>query len=65
MFQFSVEPLLKSGKLVNLFPDWSDEAFPLYVYHTSRHFVPAKLRAFLDFICTSMTAGEGQASPSI
>ena len=52
VFELGIEALLKHGKLVNLFPDWSDEHFPLYIYHTSRHFVPAKLRAFLDFLGT-------------
>jgi DNA-binding transcriptional LysR family regulator len=52
IFQLGAEALLKNGKLINLFPDLPDELFPLYVYHTSRHFVPAKLRAFLDFLDT-------------
>jgi DNA-binding transcriptional LysR family regulator len=52
VFELGIEPLLKGRKLINLFPDWSDEVFPLYVYHTSPHFVPAKLRAFLDFLGT-------------
>lgn len=50
VFQLGIEPMLEKGELVNLFPDWSDELFPLYVYHASRHFVPAKLRSFLDFL---------------
>jgi len=62
VFQLGLEPLLKSGKLINLFPDWSDETFPLYVYHTSRHFVPAKLRAFLDFLSASIIEGNGKPS---
>jgi len=47
--------------LINLFPDWSDEVFLLYVYHTSRHFVPAKVRAFLDFLGASV--GPGMTKP--
>jgi len=43
-------PLIREGKLINLFPDWSDERFPLYAYHPSRHHVSAKTRAFLDFV---------------
>jgi DNA-binding transcriptional LysR family regulator len=54
MTGLGIESLLKSGKLINLLPDWSDEVFPLYVYHTSRHFVPVKLRTFLDFLGTSL-----------
>jgi hypothetical protein len=28
--------------------------FPLYVYYPSRHFVPAKLRVFVDFLVSSL-----------
>ncbi|MEA3125766.1 MAG: hypothetical protein QOD67_2785 [Caballeronia sp.] len=44
------EQLLASGRLVDLFPDWPDETFPLYAAYPSRHHLPAKVRAFLDFI---------------
>jgi DNA-binding transcriptional LysR family regulator len=54
VMDFSAAPLLESGKLVNLFPEWADELFPLYLYHPSRHFVPAKLRVFSDFIVSSL-----------
>lgn len=43
-------PLLASGKLVELFPDWPDERFPLYALYPSRHHPSAKVRAFLDFV---------------
>jgi len=33
-----------------LFPEWSDELFPLYVYHPSRQYVPARLRVFTEFL---------------
>ncbi len=59
VFQLGIEPLLDDGRLVNLFPDWADEFFPLYVYHASREFVPAKLRAFLDFLSATVVDGEG------
>lgn len=48
------EDLLGRGKLVELFPDWSDERFPLYAFHLSRHVPPAKVRAFLDFLAGSI-----------
>jgi DNA-binding transcriptional LysR family regulator len=35
---------------VQVLPDWSEELYPLYTYHPSRHLPPAKVRAFLDFI---------------
>ncbi|MBB5465854.1 DNA-binding transcriptional LysR family regulator [Paraburkholderia sp. CI2] len=50
------ESLLASGKLIELFPDWGDEVYPLYALYPSRHHPPAKVRAFLDFIM-SLTGG--------
>src|ERR1700733_1934348 len=45
-----VRDLLENGSLIQLFPDWSDETFPLYAYHPSRHHPAAKVRAFVDFV---------------
>ena len=50
MLLLGAEPLIREGRLVNLFPDWPDERFPLYAYHPSRHHTPAKTRIFLDFV---------------
>jgi DNA-binding transcriptional LysR family regulator len=50
MFALPQDPMLAGRRLVTLFPDWSDERFPLYAYHPSRHHVPAKTRAMLDFV---------------
>ena len=47
---FGVEALIADGKLVDLFPDWPDETFPLYALYPSRSHPAAKVRAFLDFI---------------
>jgi DNA-binding transcriptional LysR family regulator len=60
MLFLAAEPLIRQGDLVNLFPDWADERYPLYAYHPSRHHVPAKTKAFLDFVValTGM-AGKG------
>jgi DNA-binding transcriptional LysR family regulator len=44
-----VQNLLDQGDLVELFPDWPDDRFPLYAVHPSRHNPPAKVRAFIDF----------------
>jgi DNA-binding transcriptional LysR family regulator len=41
---------LECGELVQILIDWSDETYPLYAYHPSRHLPPAKVRAFLDFV---------------
>jgi DNA-binding transcriptional LysR family regulator len=51
--ELSVGRLLRDGALVELFPRWQDERFPVYLYHPSRQLAPAKLRAFSDFIVTS------------
>lgn len=44
-----VESLLISGALVELFPEWPDETFPLYVIRPSRRLPPAAVETFLDF----------------
>lgn len=44
-----VAPLLASGALVELFPDWPEECFPLHALYPSGRHVPAKVRAFLGF----------------
>ncbi|MGM4905134.1 LysR family transcriptional regulator [Tardiphaga sp. 866_E4_N2_1] len=46
----AVKDQLAEGSLVNLFPDWADETFPLYALYPSRHHPPAKVRAFIDFV---------------
>ncbi len=50
MFALPADPVTSGKRLVTLFPDWTDERFPLYAYHPSRHHVPAKTRAMLDFV---------------
>ncbi|MBI0331369.1 LysR family transcriptional regulator [Burkholderia plantarii] len=57
MLRFSAGPLLADGRLVELFPDWADERFPLYAYYPSRDHLPARTRAFLDFVIALL--GEG------
>jgi hypothetical protein len=53
---------LKSGELVQILSDWSEERYPLYAYHPSRHLPPAKVRAFLDFVQEIAT---DEAAPSV
>jgi DNA-binding transcriptional LysR family regulator len=45
-----VQKYIEQGRLVDLFPDWPDERFPLYAFYPSRHLPAAKLRAFMDFL---------------
>ncbi|TCR90809.1 LysR family transcriptional regulator [Rhizobium sp. BK376] len=54
VFLIGLREYLDSGQLVDLFPDWPDELFPLYAFYPSRQHVPAKVRAFIDF-CVEIT----------
>ena len=45
----SVQRHVASGELVELFPDWPDETFPLYAIRPSRRLAPLKVAAFIDF----------------
>lgn len=52
----SVERFVKSGELVQLFPYWADETYPLYITRPSRRLAPAAVDAFIGFcqeICSS------------
>jgi DNA-binding transcriptional LysR family regulator len=62
VIDLGLEHHFRSGALINLFPDWSDERFPLYVYYVSRNYVPAKVRKFIDFITDSL--GKEAGTPS-
>jgi DNA-binding transcriptional LysR family regulator len=46
---WGVRELLASGALIDLFPAWHDERFPLFAFHPSRKHPPAKVNAFVDF----------------
>jgi DNA-binding transcriptional LysR family regulator len=46
---WGAEELLAKGVLVDLFPAWRGERFPLFAFHPSRKHPPAKVRAFVDF----------------
>jgi DNA-binding transcriptional LysR family regulator len=58
-FAFGLDAMLARGELVQILPDWAEERFPLFAYHPSRHLPPAKVRAFLDFVLTSMAPAAG------
>lgn len=57
MMSLGIGEFLAKGKLVELFPDWPDERFPLYVLYPSRKQLPAKTRAFVDFLVELCGAG--------
>jgi DNA-binding transcriptional LysR family regulator len=46
---WGVRELLASGVLIDLFPAWHDERFPLFAFHPSGKHSPAKVNAFVDF----------------
>jgi len=55
MIDLGIEAHLHAGALEPVLTDWPDETFPLYVYYPSRNHVPAKVRAFIDFVVSMMT----------
>jgi len=54
-----IHELLDDGKLIDLFPDWPDERFPLYALYPSRHLPAAKVRAFIDFVMAAIEPKTG------
>jgi DNA-binding transcriptional LysR family regulator len=46
---WGIKDLLASGALIDLFPAWHGETFPLFAFHPSRRHPPAKVRAFVEF----------------
>jgi DNA-binding transcriptional LysR family regulator len=56
ILELGTEQLVRSRQLINLFPDWSGERFPLYAMYPRRRFMPAKLQAFVEFCSASITS---------
>jgi len=56
ILELGTEALVRSKKLVNLFPDWSGERWPLYALYPSRRYRSAKVQAFLDFCAATLAA---------
>ena len=59
---WGVGPALARGALVDLFPEWHGERFPLFAFHPSRRHPPAKVRAFIDF-CVEIAEGLERVAP--
>ena len=51
---WGIKKSLTSGALIDLFPDWHGERFPLFAFHPSRKHPPAKVQAFIEF-CIGIT----------
>jgi DNA-binding transcriptional LysR family regulator len=48
--------LLERGELARVLPEWYADARPLSIYYTSRKLVPAKVRAFVEYIVEEFRA---------
>jgi DNA-binding transcriptional LysR family regulator len=59
---WGVGTALARGRLIDLFPDWHGERFPLFAFHPSRKHPPAKVRAFVDF-CVEIAEGLDRGAP--
>ena len=47
---------IASGDLIRLLPGWYSDAGPLSIYYPSRRLLPAKTRAFVDFVAERFRA---------
>jgi len=45
-----IDDLIADGRLVELFPEWNGERFPLHASYPSRRLCPSRVRAFMDFV---------------
>src|ERR1700678_4632259 len=61
ILEIGQEQLLRNGRLVELFPEWSDERFPLYAIYPSRLHRAAKVQAFIEF-CLEIMRGWSRRS---
>jgi len=62
--ELGLDAILARGELVQILPDWAEERFPLYAYYPSRYLLPAKVRAFLDFVLAIVAAPAAGESAS-
>lgn len=47
---YSVAPLIASGQLVRLLPEWKPQSLGIFAIYSSRRQMPVALRALLDFL---------------
>ena len=50
LLRLGIEPALAEGRLIELFPSYPDERFPLWAYYPSRQVMSGKLRVWLEFL---------------
>jgi DNA-binding transcriptional LysR family regulator len=58
IMELGTKQIVDSGRLVEVFPDWPGELFPLYALYPSRQHRAAKVRAFVDFAIAALTDTE-------
>jgi DNA-binding transcriptional LysR family regulator len=59
VLEAAVKPMLDTGALVKLLPEWSDERFPIYAVYPSRNYVAPKVRVFMDFVSSAVSNNTG------
>jgi DNA-binding transcriptional LysR family regulator len=45
---------LRAGRLVRVLPEWAGRTDPVHLIYASQKFVPAKVRAFVDYAGNSL-----------
>jgi len=57
LVELSAAPYMQEGRLVAIPADWSFGAMPIHAVYPSRKNIPFKVRAFVNFVRTTMRAG--------
>ncbi len=55
-------PLVRSGEVVQVLPEWWGNGLPLSIYYASRRLLPAKVRVFVDHVVHEFRARGHAAS---
>ncbi len=63
IMQLGSRNIVESGRLVEIFPDWPDETFPLYAIYPSRQHRAAKVRAFTEW-CLQLVGSDNEFDAS-
>ena len=59
----AIQPYLADGRLVRVLRDWTHTQAGFYLYTPTREQMPAKVRAFLDFLVEKRAALQKQHRP--
>lgn len=54
-----VQPLIESGKLVQVLPDWQADELPVYLVYPYANYYPKRLTAFLDIMTAAIKQMSG------